>query len=51
MFDIESNKIPHSNHFSKLRIITSSGGNLTQKMIKNLKNNFKNGRNLLNARD
>jgi acyl-CoA synthetase (AMP-forming)/AMP-acid ligase II len=41
MFDIDLHKIPRAEHFEALRSITSSGGNLTPQMIKNLKNHFK----------
>jgi acyl-CoA synthetase (AMP-forming)/AMP-acid ligase II len=41
MFDIDPHKIPHEKHFSNLRSITSSGGNLTPTMVKNLKKSFK----------
>ncbi len=40
MFDIDPHKIPKPQNFDKLKSITSSGGNLTQSMIKNLSNLF-----------
>jgi len=40
MFDEDSNRIPSPELFSALRIITSSGGNVTSKMIDDCKNVF-----------
>ncbi len=36
MFDIETQKIPNSAHLKALRAITSSGGNITNVMLKNI---------------
>ncbi|WP_457597042.1 AMP-binding protein [Hydrogenimonas sp.] len=40
MFDIDTHRIPKPEHFAKLRAITSSGGNLTPLMIKNIATHF-----------
>ncbi len=41
MFDDDRHKIPHHEHLKNVRCITSSGGNITNLMIKNLDNHFK----------
>ena len=40
MFDTDIHRIPKPEHFAKLRAVTSSGGNLTPLMIKNLTIHF-----------
>jgi len=40
MFDEESHRIPAPEHFGTLRAVTSSGGNLTAGMIKDLQSHF-----------
>ncbi|MEA1953920.1 MAG: AMP-binding protein [Campylobacterota bacterium] len=40
MFDEDPHRIPQSEHFKNLRIITSSGGNITPLMVKNITNTF-----------
>ncbi len=40
MFDTDAHRIPKPEHFAKLRAITSSGGNLTRAMIRNLTTHF-----------
>ncbi len=40
MFDTDIHRIPKPEHFKKLRAVTSSGGNLTPLMIKNLTIHF-----------
>jgi len=40
MFDEDPHRIPRPEHFSGLRIITSSGGNITPMMIKNITTHF-----------
>ncbi len=40
MFSTNPNKIPRKEHFKALKKITSSGGNLTQSMIKSLQKHF-----------
>ena len=42
MFDEDLQRIPSADLFDKLRIITSSGGNVTAKMIKDCKKTFTN---------
>ncbi|MEA1920981.1 MAG: AMP-binding protein [Campylobacterota bacterium] len=41
MFDDDIHKIPHANHLNNVRCITSSGGNITNLMIKNINTHFK----------
>ncbi|WP_300365518.1 AMP-binding protein [Hydrogenimonas sp.] len=40
MFDEDPHRIPKPEHFNKLRTITSSGGNITPLMIKNITTHF-----------
>jgi len=40
MFDIDMHLIPQPMHFQNLRVITSSGGNITPPMIKNITTHF-----------
>jgi acyl-CoA synthetase (AMP-forming)/AMP-acid ligase II len=40
MFDEDQHRIPASDHFKALRVITSSGGNITALMIKNITTQF-----------
>jgi len=40
MFDEDPHRIPQPEHFKNLRIITSSGGNITAQMIKNVTTHF-----------
>lgn len=40
MFDEDPHRIPAPEHFEKLRIVTSSGGNITPLMIRNVTNHF-----------
>lgn len=42
MFDDDIHKIPHTEHLKSLRCITSSGGNITNLMIKNINTHFQN---------
>jgi acyl-coenzyme A synthetase/AMP-(fatty) acid ligase len=41
MFDEDPHKIPSSEHLKQVRIITSSGGNITALMLKNISTYFK----------
>lgn len=41
MFDVDPHKVPSPELFSRLRIITSSGGNVTSRMIKDCKKTFR----------
>ena len=40
MFDEDPHRIPQPEHFKNLRIITSSGGNITPLMVKNITTHF-----------
>jgi len=40
MFDDDIHKIPHAEHLKNIRVITSSGGNITNLMIKNINTHF-----------
>jgi len=40
MFDEDAHRIPQPEHFNRLRAITSSGGNITPVMIKNISRQF-----------
>ncbi len=42
IFDDDIHKIPHFEHLKNVRSITSSGGNITNLMIKNINTHFKN---------
>lgn len=42
MFDEEMSRVPNSELFDKVKTITSSGGNVTAKMISNCKKTFRN---------
>ena len=44
MFDEDPHRIPQAEHFSALRSITSSGGNITPLMIKNITTHFPDAR-------
>ncbi|MEA1919476.1 MAG: AMP-binding protein, partial [Campylobacterota bacterium] len=40
MFDDDIHKIPHAEHLKNIRSITSSGGNITNLMVKNINTHF-----------
>ena len=44
IFDEDPHKIPRPEYFAKLRIVTSSGGNITPLMIKNISDHFPDAR-------
>jgi len=40
MFDLDAHRIPHPKHLAGVRVISSSGGNVTPLMIKNITTHF-----------
>jgi len=44
MFDVDMHKLPSAELFSRLRIITSSGGNVTPRMIRDCEHTFREAR-------
>jgi len=44
MFDEDLHRIPQSEHFKNLRVVTSSGGNITPLMVKNITHTFSNAK-------
>jgi len=44
MFDEDPHRIPQAEHFKNLRAVTSSGGNITPVMIKNITTHFTNAK-------